>query len=112
LLIRDRQRISVRTQSPTSQQVLHYSALRTGVSYLPLAVGIIIAAGLASALTSRLGAKPVLIAGLAAIAGGMVWFSNVHAHGSYSSRRCPARSPTASRARSSWEPGSPCSASS
>ena len=67
------------------QQVLHYSALRTGVSYLPLAVGIIIAAGLASALTSRIGAKPVLIAGLAAIAGGMVWFSNVHAHGSYSS---------------------------
>ena len=66
------------------QQVLHYSALRTGVSYLPLAVGIIIAAGLASALTSRIGAKPVLIAGLAAIAGGMVWFSNVHAHGSYS----------------------------
>jgi EmrB/QacA subfamily drug resistance transporter len=32
------------------QQVLHYSALRTGISYLPLAVGIIIAAGLASGL--------------------------------------------------------------
>jgi EmrB/QacA subfamily drug resistance transporter len=66
------------------QQVLHYSALRTGVSYLPLAVGIIIAAGLASGLTSRFGAKPVLVAGLLALAGGMVWFSNVHAHGSYS----------------------------
>jgi EmrB/QacA subfamily drug resistance transporter len=66
------------------QQVLHYSALRTGLSYLPLAVGIAIAAGFASALTSRIGAKPVLIVGLAAIAGGMVWFSNVHAHGSYS----------------------------
>ena len=66
------------------QQVLHYSALRTGVAYLPLAVGIIIAAGLASALTSRFGAKLVLIAGLVAIASGMVLFSNVHAHGSYS----------------------------
>jgi EmrB/QacA subfamily drug resistance transporter len=66
------------------QQVLHYSALRTGISYLPLAVGIIIAAGLASALTSRFGAKPVLVAGLLALAGGMVWFSNVHTHGSYS----------------------------
>jgi predicted MFS family arabinose efflux permease len=66
------------------QQVLHYSALRTGIAYLPLAVGIIIAAGLASALTSRFGAKPVLVAGLALLAGGMVWFSNVHAHGSYS----------------------------
>jgi EmrB/QacA subfamily drug resistance transporter len=66
------------------QQVLHYSALRTGISYLPLAVGIIIAAGLASALTSRIGAKPVLIAGLVLLAGRLVWFSNVHAHGSYS----------------------------
>lgn len=67
------------------QQVLHYSALRTGVSYLPLAVGIIIAAGIASGLTSRVGAKPVLIAGLVAIAAGLVWFSNVHVYGSYSS---------------------------
>jgi EmrB/QacA subfamily drug resistance transporter len=66
------------------QQVLHYSALRTGVSYLPLAVGIIVSAGIASGLTSRFGAKPILVSGLAAIAGGMVWFSNVHAHGSYS----------------------------
>jgi EmrB/QacA subfamily drug resistance transporter len=67
------------------QQVLHYSALRTGVSYLPLAVGIIVAAGLASGLTTRIGAKPVLVVGLVAIAAGMVWFSRVHAHGSYSS---------------------------
>jgi EmrB/QacA subfamily drug resistance transporter len=67
------------------QQVLHYSALHTGVSYLPLAVGIIVAAGLASGLTSRIGAKPVLIAGLVAIAIGMVWFSNVHSDGTYSS---------------------------
>jgi MFS family permease len=57
---------------------------RAGVSYLPLAVGIILAAGPASGLTNRLGAKPVLVAGLAAIAGGMIWFSNVHTHGSYS----------------------------
>ena len=50
-----------------------------------MAVGIIIASGFASALTSRLGAKPVLVAGLVAIAGGMVWFSKVPVHGSYSS---------------------------
>ena len=31
------------------QQVLHYSALRAGLSYLPLAVGIILSAGVASA---------------------------------------------------------------
>jgi EmrB/QacA subfamily drug resistance transporter len=37
------------------QEVLHYSALRTGISYLPLAVGIIIAAGAASAAVNRRG---------------------------------------------------------
>jgi EmrB/QacA subfamily drug resistance transporter len=63
------------------QQVLHYSALRTGVSYLPLAVGIIIAAGAASAAVTRIGFKPVLIAGLVLIAGALVWFSRVPATG-------------------------------
>jgi EmrB/QacA subfamily drug resistance transporter len=71
------------------QQVLHYSALRTGVSYLPLAVGIIIASGLASGLTTRIGAKPVLVTGLVAIAGGMVWFSNLPIHGKYVSDVLP-----------------------
>jgi EmrB/QacA subfamily drug resistance transporter len=63
------------------QQVLHYSALRTGLSYLPLAVGIIIAAGSASAAVSRLGVKPVLISGLLLIAGALLWFSRVPATG-------------------------------
>jgi EmrB/QacA subfamily drug resistance transporter len=59
------------------QEVLHYSALRTGISYLPLAVGIIIAAGVASAAVTRLGFKPVLICGLLLIAGALLWFSRV-----------------------------------
>ncbi len=63
------------------QQVLHYSALRTGISYLPLAVGIIIAAGGASAAVTRAGFKPVLICGLLLIAGGLLWFSRVPATG-------------------------------
>jgi EmrB/QacA subfamily drug resistance transporter len=63
------------------QQVLHYSALRTGLSYLPLAVGIIIAAGSASAAVTRLGVKPVLICGLLLIAGALLWFSRVPATG-------------------------------
>jgi EmrB/QacA subfamily drug resistance transporter len=59
------------------QQVLHYSALRAGVSYLPLAVAIILSAGAASAAVTRFGFKPVLLSGLMFIAGGLFWFSKV-----------------------------------
>ena len=48
------------------QQVLGYDALKAGLAYLPLAVGIIVSAGVASALVTRFGFKPVLIAGLRA----------------------------------------------
>ena len=63
------------------QDVLHYSPIKTGISYLPLAVGIILSAGAASQLVTRIGFKPVLIAGLLFIAGGLVWFSQVPAPG-------------------------------
>jgi EmrB/QacA subfamily drug resistance transporter len=63
------------------QQVLHYSALRAGVSYLPLAVGIILSAGLASAGVTRFGFKPVLLTGMLFIAAGLLWFSKVPASG-------------------------------
>jgi EmrB/QacA subfamily drug resistance transporter len=65
------------------QQVLGYSAIHAGVSYLPLAVSIIVTAGIASQLVTRMGFKPVLLAGMAFIAGGLLWFSQVHTHGSY-----------------------------
>jgi EmrB/QacA subfamily drug resistance transporter len=63
------------------QDVLHYSPIRAGISYLPLAVGIIISAGAASALVTRVGFKPVLIGGLLLIAAGLLWFSRVPAPG-------------------------------
>ncbi len=59
------------------QNVLHYSPIKTGVSYLPLAFGIIVAAGVASQLVTRVGFKPPLIVGLLLIAGGLFWFSRV-----------------------------------
>jgi MFS family permease len=59
------------------QQVLHYSALRAGLSYLPLAVGIILSAGAASVGVTRFGFKPVLLTGLLFVAGGLFWFSRV-----------------------------------
>jgi EmrB/QacA subfamily drug resistance transporter len=65
------------------QQVLGYSALKAGFSYLPLAVGIIVAAGAASGLVTRFGFKPVLITGLVITAAGLVWFSQISANGTY-----------------------------
>ena len=65
------------------QQVLGYDAIKAGLSYLPLAVSIIISAGIASQLVTRVGFKPVLAAGMALIAGGLVWFSQISVHGSY-----------------------------
>jgi EmrB/QacA subfamily drug resistance transporter len=63
------------------QDVLHYSPIKAGLSYLPLAVGIIISAGVASQLVTRVGFRPVLAGGLILIAGGLLWFSRVPAPG-------------------------------
>jgi EmrB/QacA subfamily drug resistance transporter len=63
------------------QYVLHYSPIKAGLSYLPLAVGIIISAGVASQLVTRIGFKPTLIGGLLLIAIGLLWFSRVRAPG-------------------------------
>jgi predicted MFS family arabinose efflux permease len=63
------------------QDVLHYSPIKAGVSYLPLAVGIIISAGAASQLVTRVGFKPTLIGGLLLIAVALLWFSRVPAPG-------------------------------
>src|SRR6185437_2768336 len=63
------------------QDVLHYSPIKAGVSYLPLAIGIILSAGGASQLVTRVGFKPTLIGGLLLIAVALLWFSRVPAPG-------------------------------
>src|SRR3954463_9683608 len=65
------------------QDVLGYDALKAGLSYLPLAGGIIVAAGFASSLVTRFGFKPILVAGLVLVAGGLIWFGQVSANGTY-----------------------------
>jgi EmrB/QacA subfamily drug resistance transporter len=67
------------------QQVLGYSAIHAGLSYLPLALSIIVAAGVASQLVTKVGFKAVLAAGLVLIAAGLVWFSQISVHGSFTS---------------------------
>jgi EmrB/QacA subfamily drug resistance transporter len=65
------------------QQVLGYSAIKAGLSYLPLALTIIAASAIASQLVTRIGFKPVLAAGMAFIAAGLVWFSQVSVDGGF-----------------------------
>jgi EmrB/QacA subfamily drug resistance transporter len=65
------------------QDVLRYSPIKTGVSYLPLGIAIFISAGVASKLVTRVGFKLTLIAGLLTTAGGLVWFSQAPSNGSF-----------------------------
>ncbi len=65
------------------QQVLGYSAIKSGFSYLPLALTIIVSAGIASQLVTRIGFKPVMVAGMAFVAAGLLWFSQVSLGGGY-----------------------------
>ena len=63
------------------QQVLGYEPLKAGLAYLPLAGLIIVSAGLASQLVTRVGFKPTLVAGLLFVAAGLLWFGQVSAPG-------------------------------
>jgi EmrB/QacA subfamily drug resistance transporter len=65
------------------QQVLGYDALQAGLAYLPLTAGIIVSAGMASQLITRLGFKPVFVGGLVLTAAGLAWFSQVSVDGGY-----------------------------
>jgi EmrB/QacA subfamily drug resistance transporter len=65
------------------QQVLGYSAIKAGLSYLPLALTIIVASGIASQLVTRIGFKPVLAMGMTFIAAALVWFSQVSVGGGF-----------------------------
>ena len=65
------------------QQVLGYSPIDAGLSYLPLALMIIAASGVASQLVSTIGFKPVLAIGMGLIAAALLWFSQISVGGGY-----------------------------
>jgi EmrB/QacA subfamily drug resistance transporter len=68
------------------QTVLGYSAVRSGVAYLPFAAGTVVASALASQLVPRIGPRPLIVAGAAAVAGGMFWYSRLTEHAGYASQ--------------------------
>jgi EmrB/QacA subfamily drug resistance transporter len=65
------------------QNVLGYSAIQTGLAYLPLTFAIGIAAGISSQLLSRVGTRPVIVAGALIASVGLYWLSRIPADGSY-----------------------------
>jgi EmrB/QacA subfamily drug resistance transporter len=65
------------------QEVLHYSALKTGVAYVGLTLTIVIFAAVAQALVTRVGVRPVLPAGLALSTVALILFARLPVHGHY-----------------------------
>jgi EmrB/QacA subfamily drug resistance transporter len=65
------------------QFVLGYSPLKTGVGYLAVAGTSIIWANVAAAAVNRVGVKPALIFGMALMAVGLLYFTQVSVDGSY-----------------------------
>jgi EmrB/QacA subfamily drug resistance transporter len=71
------------------QNVLGYSAIKTGLAYLPLCFAVGIGAGVSSQLVTRLGTRPVIVAGAVIAAGGLYWLSRIPVHGSFASDLLP-----------------------
>jgi MFS family permease len=65
------------------QTVLGYSPIQTGLAYLPLTGGFIVAASISSQLFARIGTKPVVVVGAVVAAGGLYWLSRIPVDGSY-----------------------------
>jgi hypothetical protein len=59
------------------QDVLHFSPLKTGYTFIATAGTAVLAAGVAQALTTRFGPKPIIVIGLTLLTGAMIWYSQI-----------------------------------
>lgn len=73
------------------QGTLHYSAVKSGLAFLPFSVGVVVGAALASGLLPRFGPRPLMVGGTAAAAVGMALFTQITVDGSYLSHVLPAQ---------------------
>jgi EmrB/QacA subfamily drug resistance transporter len=71
------------------QNVLGWSALKTGVTFVATAGTAILWAGVAQALVTRIGAKQVMAVGFVAMIAGMLWYTQIPVHASYWSDLLP-----------------------
>jgi MFS family permease len=72
------------------QQVLHYSALKTGVAYIALTLTIIAFSAVSQALVTRIGIRLVLSVGMALSAIGLILYAQLPVHGTYFANLFPA----------------------
>jgi EmrB/QacA subfamily drug resistance transporter len=71
------------------QQVLHWSALKTGLTFVATAGTAVLWAGVAQALVTRLGPKTVMAVGFVAMIAGLLWYTQIPVHASYTSDLLP-----------------------
>ena len=71
------------------QQVLGWSALKTGITFIATAGTAVLWAGLAQALVTKVGPKIVMLVGFAAMTAGMAWYTQIPMHASYWSDLLP-----------------------
>jgi EmrB/QacA subfamily drug resistance transporter len=71
------------------QQVLGFSAIKTGVAYLAVALTAVVSSGISQALVTRVGVKPILAIGMGLLGGGLAYFTQVSVGGSYVSDLLP-----------------------
>src|ERR671925_376502 len=72
------------------QEVLHYSAIKTGVAYIGLTLSIIAFSAASQALVTRVGVRRVLPVGLALSTVALVLFARLPVHGHYFTDLFPA----------------------
>src|SRR3954452_844310 len=72
------------------QQVLGFSALKTGLSYLPFSLTLVAASAGASRVVDRFTPKPVLVTGLLISTAGFLWMTQVSGHDDYAQHVLPA----------------------
>jgi EmrB/QacA subfamily drug resistance transporter len=65
------------------QQVLHWSPLETGVTFIATAGTAVLWAGVAQALVTRIGARSVMAAGFVAMIAGLIWYTQMPVDASY-----------------------------
>ncbi len=65
------------------QNVLGYSPLETGASYLPLCVFVGLGSGISSGLLARVGSRPLIVAGALVASAGVFWLSRIPVHGHF-----------------------------
>ena len=65
------------------QQVLDYSALEAGLTFLATAGTAVLSAGIAQALVTRVGVKPVMAVGLGLLAAANLWYTQISVDGTF-----------------------------